>query len=177
MALAGCRTAAVSEALTQHDVAAISPASGEVALELIVDPDAPSVELGPDEDYVPPRLLPINPLPIYPSELLPLRLGPRKVIVRVIFDEAGEVLLKGRSPLQQSTAEHQDAFEEAALEAVSVWRCAPPRIRKFRPGPDSDGDGVPDYRILTSQRALKTFFDVSFTFEMVSGVPVIRVAG
>jgi hypothetical protein len=42
--------------------------------------------------------------------------------------------------------------------------------------PDSDGDGKPDYRIMTAQTTLKTFFDLSFTFEVIDGQPVVRAA-
>jgi hypothetical protein len=54
------------------------------------------------------------------------------------------------------------------------WRCEPPHIRKFRPGPDNDHDGKPDYRIMVAQSTLKTFFDVSFSFEVVNGEPVVK---
>jgi hypothetical protein len=47
-------------------------------------------------------------------------------------------------------------------------------IRKFRPGPDSDGDGKPDFLIMSSQRSLKTFFDLTFSFEVVDGQPIVK---
>ena len=60
--------------------------------------------------------------------------------------------------------------------AVVGWRCAPPRIRKFGPGPDADGDGTPDFQVLLDQKVLGTYFDVSFRFAIVEGEPVVSTA-
>ena len=170
-----CRTR--PQTITPHEVAAISPASGAVSSKLIPDQDSPSVKLGLDEDYVEPHLSPRNNPPAYPPDLIPLQLTPYTIVVRVIFDESGRVFEIAHSPLATSTeGQYRTAFEAAVKQALQQWRCSPPRIRKFRPGPDADGDGKPDYRILASQRVLKTFFDVSFSFEVVNGQPVVRSA-
>jgi len=165
------------QAIQPRDVAIISPASGEVSAKLVADPNAPTVQLGPDEDFVAPRLRPENPPPIYPPELVPLHLTPHTVAVRVMFDERGSALSVVPSPVANSTDDpYRATFEKAVETTLMRWRCQPPRIRKFRPGPDSDGDGKPDFRILSAQRTLKTFFDVSFLFEVVNGQPVVRSA-
>ena len=135
------------------------------------------MQLGPDEEFVQPRLRPDNPPPKYPAELIPLRLGPHTVSLRVTFDEQGAAWRVEPSPIAESTDDpYRSAFENALKETLMRWKCQPPRIRKFRPGPDSDGDGKPDFRIMTAQRTLKTFFDLSFTFEVVNGQPVVRSA-
>jgi hypothetical protein len=98
------------------------------------------------------------------------------VVLRVTFDEQGDVADIGSSPIGDPTASaHLPHFDSAVRETVRTWRCRPARIRKFRPGPDSDGDGKPDYAILSGQRVLKTYFDISFSFELIDGVPVVEV--
>jgi hypothetical protein len=174
---AGCRTPAPDQTLEPRDAAAISASSGAVSQKLVPDPDSPEVTLGPDEQFIPPQLDPSNPGPTYPAELIQLRLPPYTVGMRVTFDERGNVLDILPSPIAASTeGPHRPAFEDATRAALRRWHCWAPQIRKFRPGPDADGDGKPDYRIMSDRRSLKTFFDVSFAFEVVNGVPVVKSA-
>ena len=169
----GCRT--TPQTLQTRELAEISAATGAVASTLIHDPNAPSVELGPGEEYVAAELDRGNPTPEYPPELVALRVPPHKVVTRITFSERGRPLTIVPSPLGGSTeSAHLAAFEDAVGRALQMWRCYPPRIRKFRPGPDSDGDGKPDFRIMADQKILKTFFDVAFTFEVIDGQPVVR---
>ena len=122
-------------------------------------------------------LRPENRPPEYPPELLPLALRPHTVAVRAIFNESGRVMEIVKSPLGESTDDaYRPQFESAVRHAVEEWRCQPPRIRKFRPGPDADHDGKPDYRILAAERILKTFFDLAFSFEVINGQPVVKRA-
>jgi len=44
----------------------------------------------------------------------------------------------------------------------------------MRDGPDLDGDGKPDYDIVSARKVLKAFFDIAFRFEIVNGKPVVR---
>jgi hypothetical protein len=148
--------------------------NGAVSARLLPDPDAPAVQLGPDEELLPAVLMSNNHLPRYPEELLALDLRPHVVAVRVTFDDRGAVLSIADSPVRESTeGEHTRLFKEAVEQAVSEWRCLPAAIRKFRDGPDYDGDGLPDFRVMAGQRILKTFFDVSFTFAIVDRKPVV----
>lgn len=171
--LVACRTA--PQAIKPKDVAAISPASGEVSAKLVADPNAPTVQLGPNEQFLAPHLRPENPRPVYPAQLIALHLPPHTVSLRVTFDEEGSAWKVERSPIAESTDDpYRDAFETAVKETLMRWKVQPPRIRKFRDGPDSDGDGKADYRIMTAQQTLKTFFDLSFSFEVVNGQPVVK---
>ena len=171
--LVACRTA--PQAIQPKDVATISPASGEVSAKLVADPNAPRVKLAPNEQYLMPHLRPENRPPVYPPELISLHLPPRTVSLRVTFDQEGTAWKVEPSPIARSTDDqYREAFEEAVKETLMRWKCQPPRIRKFRDGPDSDGDGKPDYRIMTSQTALKAFFDLTFSFEVVNGQPVVK---
>ena len=124
---------------------------------------------------MPARLVPVNPAPVYPAALVPLHLEPHSITMRVTFDEEGRVLSVAESPVAASTdSEHRPAFEAATRETLQQWKCYPSRIRKFRPGPDTDGDGKADYTILQADKVLKTFFDVTFEFAVVNGVPVVK---
>jgi len=172
-ALAACRTS--PQTLTPRNVAEISPSKGSVAAKLVPAPDSPDVQLGPGEEYLAPQLASGNPQPKYPPELIARHLAPHTVAVRVTFDERGRLFDIAPSPVAESTRdEYQPAFEAAVRDAVGRWKCWPASIRKFRDGPDADGDGKPDYRILVAERMLKTFFDISFSFEIVNGQPVVR---
>ncbi len=147
---------------------------GNVAAKLLVDPGGPAARLGPGEEYVQPQFTPGNPLPEYPPELVKLHLPPQTVTARLFVDESRHVTLAA-SPLQASTEgpylPQFDANVRAALEKWSVW---PPMIRKFKPGPDLDGDGTSDYRVLVDHLVLRAYFDLAFTFEVVNGEAVVR---
>jgi hypothetical protein len=172
-----CRSQNPSESLPSRDAAEIAPSTAAVSLELLPDPDSPDVKLGPGEEYVSPHLGSSNPTPVYPSHLVVLRLKPHTVVLRVTFDERGRAAEIARSPVGTPTeGEHRPAFEEAAKAALERWHCSPAQIRKFRPGPDADGDGKPDFRIMQDRKILKSFFDVSFSFEVIDGVPVVKAA-
>ncbi len=172
---AACHSQMASETISSREVATITASSAAVSLKLVPDPASPNVKLGPDEDYVMPQLSPSNPSPVYPRHLVALHLKSHTVVLRITFDERGLPSEIASSPIAASTEnQYQREFESAAKEALAQWKCRPPRIRKFRPGPDADGDRKPDYRILHSQRVLKTFFDVSFAFEVINGVPVVK---
>ena len=156
-------------------MAEISPAQGAVSAKLVPDPDSPDVKLAPGEEYVPPQLMPGNMRPQYPPDLVKLNLPPHVVSIRATFGEDSRLTDMRPSPVGETT--HDDytpAFEAAVHDAVAKWICYPARIRTFRDGPDADGDGKPDYRIMKSQRTLKTYFDLSFTFEIENGQPVVR---
>ncbi|HKB81138.1 MAG TPA: hypothetical protein VKH35_15630 [Thermoanaerobaculia bacterium] len=165
-----CRT----QSLPTRGVAAISPDAGAVSAKLIADPNAPGVQLGAGEEFVR-AVLSANVSPAYPEELIALHLPRTLIAVRVTFDEAGKFLRIDDSPLAQSTAgRYTPSFRGAVERAVTQWRCRPPRIRKFRPGPDADGDGKSDYGIMVGEKLFKTFFDVSFSFEIVGGMPAVK---
>jgi hypothetical protein len=170
-----CACHSAPQTLTPKPIATISPEQGAISSKLLPDRNSPQVQLGPNEDFVPPQLARSNPIPDYPAGLLPLHLPQRIVSARVTFDEQGRAIEAVPSPIGETTHDqYEPAFWSAVAEAMHQWHCSPPRIRKFRDGPDADGDGKPDYRILSAQRVFKTFFDVAFTFEVVNGQPVVK---
>lgn len=167
-ALWACHSA--PQTLKPTEVAQISPAQGAVSAKLVPDPDSPDVKLAPGEEYVPPQLMPGNPKPQYPPDLVKRNLSPHVVSVRATFGENSKLLDLRQSPVAATT--HDDytpAFEAAVRDSLEKWICYPARIRTFR-------QGSGDFRILSSQRLLKTYFDLSFTFEIENGQPVVKSA-
>lgn len=175
LALAACRSASVPPPAPPPPPPRDDPDRGAVFAKLVPDPNAPSINLGPDEEYISPQIMPGNPLPEYPPDLVPLRLPPHTIVVRFIANERSRVEQIIPSPLGGTTDDaYCPRFEESVHAALANWRVYPARIRKLRPGPDSDGDGKPDYRIMIAQKTLKSFFDISFVFEVVDGKGVVR---
>ena len=150
---------------------------GAVGAKMLSDPGGPSLRLGPGEEYVPPQFTPGNPMPEYPPELIRLRLKPHVVSVRMVVDECRRITDISASPLQASTQSvYRTEFEEAVRAALEQWSVWPPAIRKFKPGPDANGDGKADYQILVDELTLKAYFDFAFTFELVDGRAVIKTS-
>ena len=164
--------------LSSRDVVEIGPKAGAVAAKLLEDSAAPEVRLGPDEEFVSAYLAPQNHPPEYPRHLLTANVPPYVVPVRVMFDESGRVISISDSPVASSThGEYAAHFRTAVEESVKGWRCSPAGIRKFRDGPDGDRDGKADFRVMSDELMLKTFFDLSFVFEIVSGQPIVKSNG
>ncbi len=171
---ASCASSAPRQ-MHQREIAEISSRSAAVSAKLVEDPTAPGVQLGPGEEYTRPQLMPGNPKPEYPPELVAKNLPLHVVSVRVTFAEDGRAVDISSSPLAESTEdEYTPRFLAEVRKAVAGWTCWPAQIRKFRPGDDLDGDGKPDYRIVAGQKILKTYFDMSFSFEVVNGQPVVK---
>ncbi len=173
--LVACRSPRPEVGLPGRDIAGLSAGSGAVSAQLLEDPSAPAVQLGPGEEYTPPQLMPGNPKPEYPAELLRRHVPAHVIAVRVTFSEDAKANAIAGSPLAQSTEDQYTPYFSAAVtKALESWKCWPARIRKFRPGPDLDADGQSDYRILTAEKILKTYIDVSFSFEVINGQPVVK---
>ena len=142
---------------------------------MIADPSAPTVQIPPGEQYLQPQIMHGNPMPQYPPALIPLKLPPHVVVVRITSNEQSRVEDTRPSPLGGTTDdEYRGAFEAAVTQAVRTWKVFPAEIRQVKDGPDADGDGKPDYEIVTGRKMLKAFFDIAFRFEVVDGKPVVR---
>ena len=133
------------------------------------------MQLPPGEVYVEPQIMHGNPMPEYPGELVPLKLAPHVVVVRITSNEQSRIEDIRSSPLGGTTEDqYRTRFEEAVTQAVTNWKVFPAEIRRMKDGPDTDGDGKADYQIVTGRKILKAFFDIAFRFEIVNGKPVVR---
>jgi len=170
--LVACRSA---KPLPPPQAAPAPESHGSVSAKLIRDPSAPSVKLPPGEVYVEPQIMRGNPMPEYPADLVGLKLPPHVVVVRITSNEQSRIEKIEPSPLGGTTDdEYRSRFEQVVAEAVTKWKVFPAEIRKMRDGPDLDGDGKPDYDIVSARKVLKAFFDIAFRFEIVNGKPVVR---
>lgn len=148
---------------------------GQVSATLLVDPEARGAELRNGGDYRHPYLHSGNAPPLYPPELVALRLEPQTVAVRLVIDEKGAVASIGPSPLRRSSeGPHAPAFEESVHAAVRTWKGEPARVYHFVPGPDGDGDGKADFERLDRQEVIKAYFDIVFKFEVKDGAPIVQ---
>jgi hypothetical protein len=151
------------------------PLSGAVDYELLRDPQAPSIQVKPTQDYQPPQPHSDNALPPYPPELIVQAPPAEEVAVRAYVGTDGAVAKAVPSPLDTRPPDGLRAqFVEAALAAVRQWHFEPARIRSFGPGQDLDGNGSPDYQVLQSETPVEVFLDFRFVFTVKEGRGVVE---
>lgn len=168
--LAGCSHAPAQPA---PRVAEPSPT---VRYDVIVDPNAPRPEISTDQEVQRPAPQFENALPTYPAELVARNPEPYVVAVRLLIDGTGAVVGVSPSPLATGTeGPHAETFRRAVDETVRRWRFTPGGIRTFAPGPDFDGDGQADYKVLSDMSARSFYVDVQFTFAMKDGAGTVSV--
>lgn len=170
LALAGaaCKTAAPRAEPPPRD-----NREGQVGFEVVSDlkPTVPPLEA--EEEYEPAYPLE-NPLPVYPAALLPRNLPRQEVVVRVIIDGEGRVARFEESPVaSKADPLYRADFVRAVEETVRSWSFFPANIRRFGPGPDTDGDGQSDFVELKESRTLTSYHDLRFFFEIKDGRGVV----
>ena len=151
-----------------------SAPEGKTSFNYIFDPSNPALGLPADVQFVRPHPKETTSLPRYPERALAARDGPHHEIVRIVIDAHGSVSQVLDSPMGRSddgpfAAEYRRAVEEA----VRGWRYDPGTLRRVEDGPDHDGDGKPDYKIMTSSETVAVYYDIRFTFEIVDGQGVV----
>lgn len=162
-----CRSAVVPTAEKANRAGVVG---FEYAAEL--RPTLPKLEGG--QEYRAAYALPENPLPVYPPQLLELGLPRQEVVVRVVIGSDGAVERFEDSPvLSRVDPRYSSDFDEAVRSAVREWRFEPAFIRTFGPGPDNDGDGKPDFLIMSGSEQLTSYHDLRFAFEVRDGRGVV----
>lgn len=152
-----------------------SAPGAHVSYEFIVNEDADEAELPENQELEAPRVIDA-PLPEYPAQALVGGAPPTTVALRFLVRPDGTVGDVGPSPLEDSTSEPPAAaFRHAAETTVRRWSFVPGKIRMFKPGPDTDGDGISDYRIQTQSAAIGVYYHVRFRFEVVDGVGRVQM--
>lgn len=155
-----------------------SRAEGVVSYEQVVDPEAVRPVADVHQEYVRPALHPKMPLPTYPEEMLVAEAPPTKVVVRVVVGADGSVTSVRPSPLADTPpGEWHSIFFEAVRKTVSNWRYEPCRLQKVTDGPDRNGDGKADYKILASSTPMEIYLDLAFQFEIVDGAGSVAMGG
>jgi hypothetical protein len=140
---------------------------GEASFQAIVD-SASTRELPKNQSYQRARAKDRLTIPIYPHTALKGKFGSTTVAVRIIVDTDGKVSEIADSPLRVSTPGPYAAdFRSATEEAIRSWTFEPAEIHTLEDGKDLDGDGKPDYRVVTSREKIKTYFDLVFDFKII----------
>jgi hypothetical protein len=147
---------------------------GKTSFNYIFDPSNPALGLPADVQFVRPHPMETTSLPKYPESALAARDGPHREIVRIVIDTEGHVSRVGDSPMGRSDGgPFAEDYRRSVEAAVKTWRYDPGTLRHVEDGPDHDGDGKPDYKVMTSWELVAVYYDIRFTFEIVDGKGVV----
>jgi hypothetical protein len=148
---------------------------GKSRYSYIFDPGNPALGLPEDVQFRRPLPKETKTLPTYPANALAAHNGPHREVVRFIIDTHGNVDKIVDSPMESSDEGPFAAdYRRAVEEALRSWRYEPGVFQHVKPGEDKDGDGTPDYKIMTSWDLVPVYYDVRFTFEIVDGKGVVK---
>ncbi len=151
---------------------------GVVSFEQIRDPSARPPEADVGQEYRRPVLEEGFKLPAYPPEALSANAPPAEVAVRLVVATDGSVASVTPSPLvAPPESEWEDLFYRVVRDAVASWRYEPCELRELEDGPDLDGDGSPDYRLVVASTPVQVYLDVMFRFEIVAGTGQVSMGG
>jgi hypothetical protein len=154
---------------------AASLPEGKTTYSYIFDPSNPALGLPEDVQFSRPLPTETTTLPKYPERALAAHNGPHREIVRIVIDTHGIVSQVLDSPMGQSDGgPFAEDYRRAVDEAVRTWHYQPGMLQHVVPGNDLDGDGKPDYKIMTSMDIVAVYYDIRFTFEIVEGKGVVR---
>jgi hypothetical protein len=107
--------------------------------------------------------------PDYPPHALKAGCQEGIVPIRLYVGADGQVAKAGPIPNRPVKDEAcHSAFWAATWSAVQGWRFAPAFRLVPKPGPDVDGDGVPDFSAW-EQTPIMVYLDFEFTFTVVDG--------
>jgi hypothetical protein len=148
---------------------------GKSKYSYIFDPGNPALGLPEDVQFRRPLPKETKTLPKYPESALAVHDGPHREVVRFVIDTEGKVKEIVDSPMEASDGGPFAAdYRRAVEEALRTWRYEPGVFQHVKPGEDKDGDGKPDYKIMTSWDLVPVYYDVRFTFEIVDGKANVR---
>lgn len=175
--MAAACTSASAPAPSVHHPRPETPTQGAVSFEEIPDPSARRPQAGAGQDYLRPRLEEGFALPAYPQEALAANAPPTDVVVRIVVGTDGSVSDVSPSPLAPPpTGDWVDLFCTSVRDAVIGWRYDPCQLRDLEDGPDGDGDGAPDYRLVVASTPVAVYLDIKFRFEIVAGTGRVSIA-
>jgi hypothetical protein len=150
-------------------------AEGQTKYSYIFDPGNPALGLPEDVQFRRPLPKETKALPRYPEQALEALDGPHREVVRFVIDTHGNVDKVVDSPIEPSDGGPFAAdYRRAVEEALRSWRFEPGVFQHVKPGEDKDGDGKPDYKIMTSWDLVPVYYDVRFTFEIVDGKGIVK---
>ena len=149
---------------------------GRIAYEVLPEPRPATPVLSARQVFMAPDPLD-TPLPDYPAGAITKGARPVTVMVRIIIHEDGAVHQVLDSPREQRReGDDHVVFRQAVKEAVRNWKYRPATIRTYAEGEDINNDGNADNTELIEEKAVRTYLDLLFTFEVVNGRARVRVA-
>jgi len=170
--LAGCTS---RKPLQVIPPSAPPPAAGKTSYSYIFDPANPALGLPADVQFVRPMATETAALPTYPESALAARDKAHREVVRIVIDDHGSVGQVLDSPMEPSDGGPFAAdYRRAVDAAVRTWRFQPGELRHVKDGNDLDGDGKPDYKVMTSAERVAVYYDIRFMFEIVNGKGEVR---
>jgi hypothetical protein len=174
-AVVGCASAPVAD---RQPTGKRRSGEGVVSFEQIRDPSARPPEADVGQEYRRPVLEEGFALPAYPPEALAANAPPTEVAVRLVVGTDGSVASVTPSPLAAPPeSEWEELFYRVVRDAVAGWRYEPCELRELEDGPDLDGDGSPDYRLVVASSPVQVYLDVMFRFEIVAGTGQVSMGG
>ena len=174
-AAVGCASSPVQR---PGPVATEASGEGVVSFEQIRDPSARPPEADAGQEYRRPVLEEGFALPAYPAAALAAHAPTTDVIVRLVVAEDGSVASVRPSPLAApSQGEWERLFYGVVSETVTGWRYEPCELRELEDGPDLDGNGSPDYRLVVASKPVAVYLDLKFRFEIVNGAGRVSMGG
>jgi hypothetical protein len=148
---------------------------GKSRYSFIFDPGNPALGLPEDVQFRRPLPKETKTLPKYPENALVAHDGPHREVVRFVIDTHGNVDQVVDSPMESSDGgPFALDYRHAVEQALRSWRFDPGVFQHVKPGEDKDGDGKPDYKVMTSWDLVPVYYDVRFTFEIVDGKGVVK---
>lgn len=154
------------------------PPTGSVEVGLVTPPPgATRMELAASQRFVYPNLEEPVAMPVYPPELLPLRLAPLDLCVEVVIGEDGLVRQAKRrvdEACPDEAGPHEARFAQLLEDAVGQWTFEPALVCGTPDGrPSEDACAEPD--VVETPVALRLSY--VFGFSQRDGEPVVELRG
>ncbi len=162
-----CTAGCVRRDQVVHETDQPPALKGSAEVGFLQDPNQVFTFPSNDVQVVPASAWPDNMPPDYPQEALALDCGTGSVVLRIIVGPLGRV--DNVQPSPQAPPEPSrcsELFYKASETALKGWRFNPQALRRFGPGPDYDGDGKPDAKMMLDQQFQTVYFDVRCDFRV-----------
>ncbi|KRE94427.1 hypothetical protein ASG87_17640 [Frateuria sp. Soil773] len=140
----------------------VPPPQGDASYRMVEPPGARHYQLALGQ-VARGATLEANPAPVYPPELLPLRLPPVELQAKLVVDTAGRV---GEVRIDAGSDENRQRFADAVRQAVLSWRFTPLVIDRW--AADADGNS---HRVDGGAQPFS--YDYVFRFECRDGQAVV----
>ena len=136
--------------------------------------DEPRLALAQRQRFLYPLLMPEAPVPVYPDDLLPLRLAPVSTCVHVDIGDDGRVTAVSErvdAACAADASPHRERFMAVVLETVREWRYDPALLCT---APDVDAGDDPCAADGRDEQPVAVRLVYAFTFSQRDGAPLVE---